>query len=247
MKLQHTLSIQKDGKTISGKIIGVEWGDFERGEIRKIWNKKKDFYISSWGFPAIDICSLFVWGDDKKRDNETISYTFESKERAKEVLDFINEHSVVNKLAKKKKKVVKKKVWKAGDFYPEWEKLTPFPKDKTAKELGLKVGDLVVDTTNNEKFQGEISKVVAISSDFSRIKIDEISWWCDIDCFSPLPGKPTKKPKLQKIQSAVWEYEDVRMEEGKIIFSDGEFTPDSLADFLRKGRRIMAQYNKIKF
>jgi len=89
--IKHNLKIQKDGLTIKGQILDVEWGEFERGYEDIISEKK--LYIKSSLFPEFKERRLFIWGDKKTRDLEIISYTYKSKEEAKKMMDFINKYS----------------------------------------------------------------------------------------------------------------------------------------------------------
>ena len=91
LKLKHNLKLE--GKTIRGQILDIKWNDQERGDCKNNYNKKKDFYICSANHPELNRLVLFVCGKTKVKDNNTISYTFESEERAKEVYDFIMENT----------------------------------------------------------------------------------------------------------------------------------------------------------
>ena len=126
LKLHH--DFQLEGKTISGRILGVKWNDNKRGDCEDFYNKKRDFYICSAGYPLFYSSILLIWGVDKERDNEKISHTFPTTKRAKEVYDFIMEHTykhdkkkppfraeaikIEYKVKKPKKKVAKRVVKK---------------------------------------------------------------------------------------------------------------------------------------
>jgi len=44
MKLTHTLKLE--GKTISGRIVDIEWGNSERGDCKHIWMQPREPHVA---------------------------------------------------------------------------------------------------------------------------------------------------------------------------------------------------------
>ena len=105
LKLSHNLEL--NGRTISGRILGIEWNDNRRGDCESISNEKDDFHICSTIYPELIDQELYLWGDRKEADNDFISRIFPTKKRASEVYAFIQKHSVKKTDLKKE---VKKKI-----------------------------------------------------------------------------------------------------------------------------------------
>lgn len=64
-------------------------------------------------------------------------------------------------------------------------------------------------------------------------------------------GRPSvnQKSEMRLIQSARYEQDGVKFEQGKITFpsvgNDGYFTPERLKEFLKIGRTALARYQKL--
>lgn len=97
--LKHNLKILEDGLTIGGQILSVNWGEYEDYEGDKVFLERggyndlflsKDFYVCSSGCPQLNSKTLYVFGKVKEKDDETIYNTFETKERAQEIMGLID-------------------------------------------------------------------------------------------------------------------------------------------------------------
>ena len=91
--IEHTLKLE--GETISGQITKVNWGKYLDCEGEEIIIDKggyrhlclsKDFRVVSIDNPMIDCETLFLFGDNMEDDNKRISYTYDTEERAEEVI-----------------------------------------------------------------------------------------------------------------------------------------------------------------
>ena len=158
------------------------------------------------------------------------------------------------RLVKKQKPT--KPQWKEGDFFDGWEKLTPFLEDKTSKELGLKVGQLIVLVDTIGKNVGKIYKVNFVREDNtnSNIDVNGIAWACDSSCFAPLPNYTTpsvksQKPTLITLQEKQVKYSDsetIYTKEG-IEFGGKKYTAEEATELAKKIRREVARFKKLKF
>ena len=95
LKIKHNISLQEDERTLSGRILEVQFLDgAERGEWESYDTKDEKFFVSSNQEPELIGKRLFVWWALQDLDNQKVSYTYSSKEEALKVLDYINEFSI---------------------------------------------------------------------------------------------------------------------------------------------------------
>ena len=150
------------------------------------------------------------------------------------------------------KLVVKQPAWKEGDYYPDWEKLTPFT-NKPSNEL-VKVGDLVVRISENSIVtKGQIYKVKKTYGDnnFDIFGENYFSFRCDN--FAPLPTPSTTskstKPTLEIIQHKVLKYSDsdTRYTEEGLEFDGKKYTAEEATGYAKKIRREVAIWEGMKF
>lgn len=125
MKIKHTLKIQEDGVTISGKITDVIWEDNARGDYK--WNYSKDngFKIRSSNTPALYFNELHVFGEDTDEDSNLISNHYSCEEEAQKIMDYINEFTVPEKVLPKIK-------MEADELWTYFERTL-----NSAREIGL--------------------------------------------------------------------------------------------------------------
>lgn len=96
-------------------------------------------------------------------------------------------------------------MYKEGDHYADWKNLTPFPDNKRATELGLKVGDLVVLVNNGNHVDlskiplGTIIEFIRDDGSYSpRFKTLNGELCGYLTRFCPLPTQ-TQKPESASI------------------------------------------------
>lgn len=99
IKIRHNISLEEDERTLSGRILDVQFLDgAERWEWKYYYSKDWRFCISSVFCPELYWRALYVWWKEKENDNKEVSYTYKSKEEALRVLDYINEFSIDEKI-----------------------------------------------------------------------------------------------------------------------------------------------------
>ena len=97
IQIKHTLSIQEDGVTISGRITDCIFSEgSERGDCKEIKSKDWEFHIFSAYGSQLQKKAIFVWGNENKKDNDIISYTYSSPEEAQKIMSYINEFTIKN-------------------------------------------------------------------------------------------------------------------------------------------------------
>lgn len=105
MKHQNIIqtTLKREGRIISGKLEKINWGiaiDYRGNEIelkRGVYEElylSEDFYICSSYSSSIDDASLYLFGEQQEPDNNKISYTFDTEERAIQVMELINSITV---------------------------------------------------------------------------------------------------------------------------------------------------------
>ena len=93
MKIKH--NIKRNGRKLEGYILETYFEDWE-----KRWDRK-DFHSSDWNFslksadfPELYFLTLFVFWKEEEKDNELVSYTYDTEQEAQRILDYINEFSI---------------------------------------------------------------------------------------------------------------------------------------------------------
>lgn len=140
--------------------------------------------------------------------------------------------------------------YKPGDYYPEWEKLTPL-ESKPASEQGVKVGDLLVrmsDKAGHLK-EGTVVRVCGIVKGNRWIDVGELcSRDLAIDFFAKLPQQP-EKPQMRVVQKAKYKHDDcdaVHSEDG-VEFEGKLYTPEELHERSKLFRRLYERQKKLTF
>lgn len=100
MKIKH--SIERKSNVLEWQIIETIFEDGEeRGDNKKHYTQDWKFYIESVDIPDISIDWLAVWGRCDNCDNDIVYERFNRKQEAQQVLDYINEFTVDNKMTKR--------------------------------------------------------------------------------------------------------------------------------------------------
>lgn len=91
MKIKIKHNIKRDGCTLSGQILDCQFcGGAKRNDWVDYFSKDEKLVLTSCSGPQISDKMVFVWGEKKENDFDTISYTYPTEKKAQDMLDFIN-------------------------------------------------------------------------------------------------------------------------------------------------------------
>lgn len=95
MKIRHNLAVQDDGVTIKGQILETIFEEREkRWDSKFHYSKDWNFSIYSCSYPKLYENDLYVHGDNTPLDDNIISKTYSSPEKAQKIMNYINEFTV---------------------------------------------------------------------------------------------------------------------------------------------------------